>query len=91
LQIIKKYDSINTDRKIEIISSSTSKVDAINKLIKTINIDKKNVYTIGDGYSDILMVKEFNGYCMKESVPDIKEYAIEEVDSVSKLLEKIID
>jgi len=80
-----------SDRKIEIISSSTSKVDAINKLIKTINIDKKNVYTIGDGYSDILMVKEFNGYCMKESVPDIKEYAIEEVDSVSKLLEKIID
>lgn len=80
-----------SDRKIEIISRFTSKVDAINKLIKTLGIDKNNVYAIGDGYSDILMVKEFNGYCMKESVPEIKEYAIEEVDSVSKLLEKIKD
>ena len=28
--------------------------------------DNKFIYTIGDGYSDIEMIKNFNGYAMKK-------------------------
>ena len=54
------------------------------------NIDKNNVYTVGDGYSDIDMIKEFNGYGMKESINEIKNLAIGQVDSVSDLIKMII-
>ena len=32
------------------------------KLRDKLDIDKEDVYTIGDGYSDIEMIRNFNGY-----------------------------
>lgn len=72
---------------IEIISSITSKAKAIEKVIQLENIEKSNVYTIGDGYSDIEMIKNYNGYCMKNSVPELLNYCNKNsVDSVSQLI-----
>ena len=77
---------------IEIISNKTNKAIAINCLIKYFNnINKNNVYVIGNGYSDIEMVKEFNGYCMIESIDELKKIAKKEYDSVSTLIEEILD
>ena len=36
------------------------------------------------------MIKEFNGYGMKESINEIKNLAIGQVDSVSDLIKMII-
>ena len=74
---------------IEIISKNANKSKAIKLLSKEIEIGKEKIYTIGDGYSDIEMVKDYNGYAMKESVDELKNVALEEIDSVSDLIRKI--
>lgn len=75
---------------IEIISSKANKAKAIKILIEHFsNLIYPNVYVIGDGYSDIEMIKEFNGYCMKESVIELKKIAKKEFASVSELIEEI--
>ena len=95
-QIInKKYSNyinsyyVNTNS-LEIISNKTNKSIAINILIDRLNLSKNNVYTIGDGYSDIDMIKDFKGYAMKESVNELKQLAIKEYDSVSNLINDLI-
>ena len=74
---------------IEIISKNANKSKAIKLLSKEIEIGQEKIYTIGDGYSDIEMVKDYNGYAMKESVDELKNVALEEIDSVSDLIRKI--
>lgn len=74
---------------IEIISKNANKSKAIKLLSKEIEIGKEKIYTIGDGYSDIEMVKDYNGYAMKESVDELKNVALEEIESVRDLIRKI--
>lgn len=78
------------ENSLEIISNETNKSNAINLLLDRLNILKENVYTIGDGYSDIKMVKDFNGYAMVNSVDELKEVSIKEYKSVSNLIDEII-
>lgn len=81
------YVTINS---LEIISNKTNKSKAIDLLINKLKLSKENVYTIGDGYSDIEMVKNFNGYAMKKSVDELKKVAKKEYDSVSELINEIM-
>ena len=75
---------------MEIISRKTNKAKAIYKIIDKTEVNKNNVFTIGDGYSDIEMIREFNGYCMKESVEELKKLSIKEFSSVSILVEELL-
>ena len=79
-----------TENAVEIISNETSKSNAIKLLLAKLNVAKENVYTIGDGYSDIEMIKDFNGYAMINSVDELKRVAKNEYESVSVLINKII-
>lgn len=74
---------------LEIISKDMNKSKAIQLLSEKININEKDIYTVGDGYSDIDMVTDYNGFAMKESVKELKDVAIEEINSVSELIQKI--
>lgn len=75
---------------IEIISNQTNKSKAIKLLTQKFKIEEENVYTIGDGYSDIQMVKDFNGYCMEEAVEELKKVAKKQYKSVSDLIGEVI-
>lgn len=75
---------------IEITSSNVNKKKAIYKVLDIVKIDKQNVYTIGDGQSDIEMIKEFNGYTIVNGIKELKEYSIKELNSVSELLKELI-
>ena len=75
---------------LEIISSKTNKSNAINLLLDRLNILQENVYTIGDGYSDIEMIKDFNGYAMVNSVDELKKIAKKECKSVAEFINEII-
>ncbi len=95
-QINKKYnDYINSyyigNNSLEIISNGTNKSKAIKLLINKLGINTSEIYTIGDGNSDIQMVKDFKGYCMRDSVKELKDVAIKEYDSVSKLVKDILN
>ncbi len=81
---------IITNSAVEIICNKANKSNAIRLLTAMFNIDNKNVYTIGDGYSDIAMIKDFNGYCMANSVEELKQIAIKEYNSVSELIRDVI-
>ena len=73
---------------IEIISNKISKDKSITILLDKINF-QGDVYTIGDGYSDIKMCEKYNGYCMKDSVAELKKVSNNEYDSVSDLISDI--
>lgn len=93
-KIIKKFGKyvncyLMYDKVIEIISIDTSKIIAINKIINIEKIDKDDVYTIGDGYNDLEMIKLFKGYAMKSSVKELKQTAIETLNNVHELIQKI--
>lgn len=75
---------------VEIISNKTNKSKAIEEIMKLEKIKRQNIYTIGDGYSDIEMIKDFNGYCMKDSVEELLEYCNDrKVNSVKELFDKL--
>ena len=71
---MKKYSKyinsylVSNLKSIEIISNETDKSLAIEKMVQDLNISENNVFTVGDGYSDIEMVKKFNGYCKPSSI-----------------------
>ena len=95
-KINKKYDKyINayfvTGNAIEIIAKETDKSFAIELLLKDLEVSKNCVYTIGDGYSDIEMIRNFNGYCMKETVDELKALAEKEYESVSSLVNDLME
>lgn len=75
---------------VEIISSETDKNEAIKYIINKAKIKKDNVYTIGNGYNDISMIENFNGYCMKGSVKELLKKCPNHIESVSCLIEKMI-
>ena len=79
-----------TGNAVEIISKDTDKSYAIELLSNDLEIEQSHVYTIGDGYSDIEMVRDYNGYCMKKSVNELKIIAKKEYESVSQLVKEII-
>ncbi len=76
---------------VEIISSSTDKKEAIKVIEKKEKISKKNIYTIGNGYNDMSMIDYFNGYCMQDSVKELFNKCKNHVDSVSELINKLLE
>lgn len=87
-KFINSYSIAETS--LEIISNETNKSKAIDLLLNRLNIKRQSVYTIGDGYSDIEMVKNFNGYAMQEAVDELKKVAKKEYSSVSELINEIM-
>ena len=80
---------ITTSNSIEIISSMTNKAKAISKIAEIENIDKQNVFTIGDSYNDIEMIKSFNGFCVENAQQEVKDVSIKVCSSVSELIDEI--
>lgn len=79
-----------TENSVEIISNEINKSKAICILLEKLGVSKNNVYTIGDSYSDIEMVRDFSGYCMKNSVEELKNIANREYSSVLELVNEIM-
>jgi len=70
---------------IEITSNLVSKKIAIDYLNDVLNVD--SIYTIGDSYSDIDMIKTYNGFTMKDCVDELNK--VKKVSSVSEVINLI--
>ena len=81
---------IPSNNAIEIISSKTNKANAIDKIANIENVDKQNIFTIGDSYNDIEMLKNFNGFCVSNAEKEVKNISIKEYQSVSELINEIL-
>ena len=62
----------------------------IKKIVETENIKNKDVYTIGDGINDVDMVRDYNGYRVKNSGNELNTITNKVVDSVNDLIKEII-
>ncbi len=94
--LLKYKDKINIfpvakNKAIEVVDKSVSKYDAVKFVSELEKVDKNDVYTIGDNVSDIKMIKEFNGFCMENSIDEVKKYAHKEYSSVSNIIEDILN
>jgi HAD superfamily hydrolase (TIGR01484 family) len=91
-RILERYSNVHgyiSERHINIRALGTSKSMAIKHLIDKENIDKSSVYTVGDMINDLDMIEAYNGYCMANSIEEIKSKCINTVNSVEELVEKI--
>ena len=82
---------INRSYSLEIVSKGISKKSAVKYILDNYNLLKSNIYVIGDGYSDIEMIKEFHGFAIKDAINDVKDIAVKEYNSVRDLVEDILN
>lgn len=74
------------DKALEIVSNEVDKSSALKFLQKILKMSIKDIYVIGDNYTDLEMIKDFNGYCMKNSVEILKNVSNGQYKSVSDLI-----
>ncbi len=97
INTIKKYDDkvniyFTQKYEIEIISKETNKSQALNLLMKKANFKKENIYTIGDSYTDVEMIHDYNGACMENSIDILKNNTnIPKYNSVYEYIYKILE
>lgn len=97
MDVVKKYNNklniyFTQNYEIEIISKETNKSKAIDLLMKKVNFKKENIYTIGDSYTDIEMINDYNGSCMEKSIDILKNNKnIKKYSSVSVLIKDILN
>ena len=71
----------------EIVNNNVDKSIAIEYVRNLEGINKKDVYTVGDGVTDKLMLTTFNGFKMENSCLEIEKLDISKVSSVSELID----
>lgn len=78
-------------QEIEIVDITANKSNAIKYIADLEKIDINDIYTIGDGTNDIEMIKNYKGYTIKGASPELKNFALKEYDSVSSLIQDVIE
>ena len=76
---------------LEIITKGSGKEIAIDWVAKRLGIADEDIYTTGDGYSDVAMVKKYNGYAVPHAVEPLKEAAKGIVNTVTELIDMIME
>ena len=74
---------------VEVVSSEASKSLMIDKILDKEGIVKNNVYTIGDGINDIDMIRDYNGYRVRNSCKELVSVTDRVIDNVSDLISRI--
>ena len=71
----------------ELTPMGCSKSEGLEQYCSLMNIDKSDVYVVGDSGNDISMFQKFyeHSYCMKHSYPAVKKYAANVISRVYKL------
>ena len=72
---------------VDITPKGVDKPNGIYRLINMLNIDKDNVYVIGDNLNDLAMIREFNGFAVSSGNPAIISEAKKVYDSINDLIE----
>lgn len=78
------------DSAIEIVANAVNKSIAIQYIADLEKISKNSIYTIGDSYSDVEMIKNFNGFAMVNSIKQLKEITGKQYSSVSDLILEVM-
>lgn len=99
LNVAKKYNdyinehfkdvtSFNNITYINVVPNGLSKATGIKLIAEKINVNIKDVYTIGDNLNDFEMIKEFDGACVSNAVEDILKITNKVYDSVEEYIKE---
>ena len=89
-KLMKKYNNdlnvylLSNKKTLEIVSKNANKYFAIEFLKKKINFQE--IIVIGNGKTDVEMIKNYDGYCVSNSCLDVKEVCKKEYSSVYELI-----
>lgn len=85
------YHSPEEPLVVHLFSNLSDKVIATQIISKMENISKRNIYSIGDGYNDISIVSNYNGFAVPNANSELKKVALGVYDNVSNLSTDIIE
>lgn len=74
----------------EIVSKGVGKDKVLTLLLEIEKMSDSDVYVVGDGHSDIEMIKKYKGYSMILACEEVKQVARGQVRTVSELIQKIL-
>ncbi len=76
---------------VDIVPKDVSKASGIDFISNLIDMNKEDVYTIGDGYNDIPLIEYgMNGCVMSWADEDVKIHAKKEYNSICEMIKDII-
>ena len=67
-----------------------NKATGLEQLAKILGVDKENIYTVGDNYNDIDMLKAFKGCAISTGVEGIRQYADYICDDVADVVSIVL-
>ena len=74
---------------IDISAENVSKATGINSISKIHNIETRNIYTMGDSFNDISMLKAYKGFCPEGTNEEVAGYAKKMYKSVGDAIRAI--
>lgn len=72
-----------------LIRKDCTKSDGVKQISEFLNIQKENIYTVGDWKNDYEMIKDYNGYNVILSHPSLYKVSKGTVVTVSQLVKKL--
>lgn len=76
-------------RSVDLGVKGINKATGIEQILNNYKLHHKTpIYTVGDAYNDVPMLKDFHGYVIDTGVPEVQKYGKEVVSSVGEALEK---
>lgn len=79
------------EKYIEITSGQSNKAKALALLANRLKIPSEDIFTVGDYYNDLEMIRSFTGFAIRTSIPEIKQIAVKKYQNVSNLIEELIE
>ena len=83
-------DPAQNGRCLDITANGVNKASGIKQYAEKMDVDEDNIYSAGDNYNDIVMVKAFHGCAVKNAVQDLKDVAEFIVDDVGDIVNIIL-
>ena len=74
---------------IDVVAKNTCKLNGINKLLNVIDVERENVYVVGDNMNDLSMISsDFKGFAIEGS-PVSKHLSVPTVKNVHEVAEEL--
>ncbi len=82
-----QYNYMNVD----LVPTGITKTEGIRALLKVVDVEERNVITIGDHLNDFEMIRDFHGCAVENAFPPIKEIARKLYNNFTDLVNDHID
>lgn len=74
---------------VDVTLPGDNKASAILRVIDSLEMDLRKVYTIGDSHNDIDMIRAYHGFVIRNGQPILLDYGMQVVDNVAQALELV--